>query len=197
LALTQRDNQHHTYADYCAWPDDVRYELIDGIAYALVPTPTRIHQKILGEIARQIADALEGTPCEVYIAPFDVRLPRADEADELVDTVVQPDLSIICDPAKLDDKGCRGAPDWIVEVLSPTTATHDHVRKRLTYERAGVREFWLLHPVDRMLTVYRLVEGRYGFPEIYETLGSLAAQCVPAVVVEWEGIFPTDPQSAA
>jgi Uma2 family endonuclease len=189
MGLAQRDSDRHTYADYCSWPDEVRYELIDGIAYAMGPAPTRSHQKILGDLFRQVADALDGSPCEVYIATFDVRLPRAGEADDLVDTVVQPDLTIVCDASKLDERGCRGAPDWIVEVLSPSTATHDHVRKRQVYERAGVREFWLLHPVDRMVTMYRLDGGRYGFPDIHETAGTLSVGVLADVVIDWERIF--------
>ncbi len=88
-------------------------------------------------------------------APFDVRLPKHGEPDELVDTVLQPDLALICDPAELDDRGCRGAPDWIVEILSPHTAAHDQIHKRALYERHGVHEYWLLHPTDRVLTIYQ------------------------------------------
>ena len=140
MGLPLRDAQHHTYGDYLAWPEDVRYELIDGIAYALDSPPLRLHQEVLGEIARQVCNALQLKPCRPYIAPFDVRLPRADEADRDIDTVVQPDLVVVCDRAKLDERGCRGAPDWVVEVLSPATAGHDLIVKRRLYERVGVRE---------------------------------------------------------
>ncbi len=138
MSLPQRDEQHHTYGEYLQWPDDRRYELIDGVAYAMTPAPTRRHQEVLLEIARQVANALLHHACKAFIAPFDVRLPKGDEADEQVDTVVQPDLSVVCDPDKLDERGCRGAPDWVVEVLSPATASHDHKLKRAVYERAGV-----------------------------------------------------------
>jgi len=130
MGLPKRDIEYHTYADYCSWPDDARYELIDGVAYAMGPAPVRRHQGILGEVFRQVANVLEGSPCRPYIAPFDVRLPKAGEIDDEVNTVVQPDLVVICDRAKLDDKGCRGAPDWVVEVLSPSTAGHDQILKR-------------------------------------------------------------------
>ena len=159
MSLPQRDEQHHTYGEYLLWPEDQRYELIDGVAYAMTPAPTRRHQEVLGELFRQVANALQHHPCKAFIAPFDVRLPKGDEADEQVDTVVQPDLSVICDPDKLDERGCRGAPDWVVEVLSPATASHDHKLKRAVYERAGVREYWLIHPIDRMVTIYRLENG--------------------------------------
>lgn len=188
MGLAQRDYEHHTYADYCSWPDDVRYELIDGVAYAMGPAPLRVHQKVLGEIFHQVRSALEGKPCEVYIAPFDVRLPKAEEIDNDVDTVVQPDLVVICDRAKLDDKGCRGAPDWVVEVLSPSTAGHDQILKRALYQRVGVREYWLVHPVDRIVTIYTLNAGSYGAPDMRELVGTLAVGALPEIVIDWERV---------
>jgi Uma2 family endonuclease len=185
MGLAQRDLEYHCYADYCSWPDDVRYELIDGVAYAMGPAPLRVHQKVLFEIGRQVADILEGKPCEVYLAPFDVRLPKADEADDLIDTVVQPDLSVICDPMKLDRRGCRGAPDWVVEVLSRSTARHDQMLKRRVYERAGVKELWLVHPGDRIVLIYRLDAGRYGAPDVFELKDSLPVGIMPDIVIDW------------
>lgn len=188
MGLPRRDIEYHTYADYCSWPDDVRYELIDGVAYAVGPAPVRRHQGILGEIFRQVANILEGSPCRPYIAPFDVRLPKAEEADNDVDTVVQPDLVVICDRAKLDDKGCRGAPDWVVEVLSPSTAGHDQILKRALYQRVGVREYWLVHPVDRIVTIYTLNSGSYGVPDVRELVGTLAVAVLPEIVIDWERV---------
>jgi len=185
MGLQQRDLEHHTYADYAGWPDDTRYELIDGIAYAMAPAPTRRHQELAGEIFRQIANALKGSPCRPYIAPFDVRLPHADEVDDEVDTVVQPDISVICDQSKLDDRGCRGAPDWIIEVLSPSTAGHDQIIKRALYERVGVREFWVVHPVDRVVTAYLLENGVYGKPVMQELMGTTASVILPNIVIDW------------
>ncbi|MCS6785703.1 MAG: Uma2 family endonuclease, partial [Thiobacillaceae bacterium] len=100
--------QHYTYADYCTWPEDERCELIDGVAYAMAPAPTRSHQLCVVELSRQVATALKGGPCQVFVAPFDVRLPHADEADERVDTVVQPDVLAVCDASKVDERGVRG-----------------------------------------------------------------------------------------
>ncbi len=186
MGLPRRDIEHHTYADYCSWSDDVRYELIDGVAYAMGPAPVRRHQGILLELARQVTNALAGSPCRPYIAPFDVRLPKGVEVDNDVDSVVQPDLVVICDRAKLDDKGCRGAPDWVVEVLSPSTAGHDQILKRALYQRAGVREYWLVHPVDRIVTIYTLDGGRYGVPDVRELVGTLVVGVLPEVVIDWE-----------
>lgn len=188
MGLPLRDNEHHTYADYCDWPEDVRYELIDGMAYAMGPAPSRAHQEMVGELFFQVRRALEGKRCRAFIAPFDVRLPRSAESDDRVDTVVQPDLTVVCDHAKLDERGCRGAPDWIVEVLSPRSAGHDQTVKLERYERAGVTEVWLVHPTDHVVTVFRLRDGAYGRPAIHETRGELSVGVLPGIVIDWEAI---------
>ncbi len=188
MGLPKRDEERHTYGEYRRWPEATRYELIDGLAYAMAPALSRRHQEVLLELARQVANALAGHPWRAFIAPFDVRLPRAGEADDAVDTVVQPDLSVVCDPGKLDEAGCRGAPDWVVEVLSPATAGHDHIVKREVYERAGVREYWLVHPVDRIVTIHRLQAGRFGVPEVRELTGRHAVGVLPEVEIDWEPI---------
>jgi Uma2 family endonuclease len=189
MGLPQRDTDRHTYADYCSWPEDVRYELIDGIAYLMAPAPTLDHQEIAGEIFFQLRQSLPDGPCRVFIAPVDVRLPKAGEADDDVDTVVQPDVLVVCDASKLDRRGVRGAPDFVVEVLSPATASHDHVRKRRVYERAGVPEYWLVHPVDRMVTIYRLADGEYGKPDVFELTGETAVGVAPGAAVSWEPLL--------
>ena len=186
MALATRDDRHHTYADYCAWSEDVRYELIEGHAYAMAPAPSIPHQELLLALARQIADCLEGSDCRPFVAPVDVRLPRRDEADDNIDTVVQPDLLVVCDPAKIDQRGIRGAPDWIIEIISPTTAGHDQIVKRALYEHHGVREYWLVHPTDRVLTIYRLVTGKYVIPEMQELTGTTRCDAIPAVTIEWQ-----------
>ncbi|NEX22045.1 Uma2 family endonuclease [Thiorhodococcus mannitoliphagus] len=191
-----RDPVRHTYGEYRGWPEDQRLELIEGVAYAMAPAPTRQHQRLVGELFRVVADALEGSGCEVNIAPFDVRLPDGDEADDDIVTVVQPDISVVCDPSKLDDKGCRGAPDWIIEVLSPATAGHDQVRKLLLYERHGVKEYWLVHPIDRVVTMYRLEEGAYGRPAVSELQGCSACRACPGAEVAWERVVKGLPATA-
>jgi Uma2 family endonuclease len=188
MSLPLRDSNRHTYGDYRKWPEDQRYELIDGAAYAMAPAPSRRHQRLLGELFRAISDALQNSPCEVNIAPFDVRLPNAGEADDAIDTVVQPDISVVCDPAKLDDKGCRGAPDWVVEVLSAATAGHDQVRKLALYERHGIREYWLVHPVDRVVTIYRLENDVYGRPMVHELQGRSSCSACPGVAIDWDTV---------
>jgi Uma2 family endonuclease len=188
MALARRDNSHHTYGDYLGWPEDLRYELIDGEAYLMAPAPDLEHQDIAGELYYQLRRTLEDGPCRPFVARVDVRLPKADEADEQIDTVVQPDVLVVCDASRLDRRGVRGAPDFVVEVLSPSTASHDHVRKRRVYERAGVQEYWLVHPIDRMVTIYRLVNGEYGKPAVQELKGETAVGVLPGVVIAWDAL---------
>jgi Uma2 family endonuclease len=187
MKITQRDTEHHTYGEYLMWPDDQRAELIDGICYVREPpSPTCRHQDLVLELSHQIRGALEGKPARLCLSPLDVRLPSSDEADEEIDTVVQPDLFIVCDGKRLETRGLRGAPDWLVEVLSPGTATHDLTRKLPVYERAGVREVWLVHPTDLILTVYRLEEGRYGCPTTQALKGQTSLTAVPGVTIDWD-----------
>jgi Uma2 family endonuclease len=189
MPLPKRDRVHHTYAEYLGWPDDVRYELIDGVAFLMAPAPDLAHQDIAGEVYRQLANVLQGNPCRAYMAPVDVRLPKVDQADDAIDTVLQPDVLVVCDPAKLDRRGVRGAPDLIVEVLSPSTAGHDHVLKRRVYERAGVREYWLVHPTDRIVTIYQLTDGAYGKPDVQELTGVTPVGVLPGVEIAWDALI--------
>lgn len=187
MALPRRDSLHHTYADYFSWPDDARYELIGGIAYLKEPpAPSRSHQELVGELYHQIRLALEGKCWRAYVAPFDVRLPKAGEPDDLIDTVVQPDVVIVRDLGKLDTRGMRGAPDWIAEVLSPGTTSHDQIVKIPVYERTGVPEVWLVHPIDRTLAIHRLENQRYGDPIVVELKGRTAIRAVPGVSIDWD-----------
>jgi Uma2 family endonuclease len=186
MGLARRDTEQHTYGEYLSWPDDVRYELIDGVAYLMAPAPTLDHQDIVGEVYYQLRQALEDQHCRAYVSPVDVRLPKGDEADEQIDTVVQPDVLVICDASKTDRRGVRGAPDLVVEVLSPSTAGHDQVRKLHVYERAGVREYWLVHPIDRVLTIYRLEQGHYGKPDVLELGGETPVAVLEGVVIRWD-----------
>jgi Uma2 family endonuclease len=197
MALPKADEHRFTYADYLQWPDDERWELIDGKAYAMAPAPTISHQSLVLSIAKQIDEALDGTPCRALIAPVDVLLPASNEASAQATTVVQPDILVVCDPAKLTERNVRGAPDWIIEVLSPATARHDHLTKRALYERAGVREYWLVHPVDRVITVYVLKDGHFGGPEIADMAGERAPTIFPEIVIRWQAILEKLPDDTA
>jgi Uma2 family endonuclease len=191
MAVFKLDTQHHTYADYLVWSDSYGNELVDGTAYIREPpAPARAHQLIVGEIYRQIANALGDKPWHAYVAPFDVRLPKSTEADDQVDTVLQPDILIVSDLSKLDARGMRGAPDWVAEVLSPSTASHDKLVKVPAYERAGVREVWLIDPMDRTVTIYQLKAGqlgsrKYGRPTVLELKGHTQVSAVEGVTIDW------------
>lgn len=188
MGYALRDERRYRYGEYRQWPDGERYELIDGVAYLMAPAPTTDHQTLVVELAFQVRAALEGTHCRILVSPIDVLLPRAAEADDDVKTVLQPDLLVVCDPAKIVMRGVRGAPDWVTEVLSPSSASHDQTVKLAAYERAGVREYWLVHPTDRVLTVYRLGADGYGKLAIQELAGDTAVGAVPGVTVRWEPV---------
>ncbi|MEQ1529280.1 MAG: Uma2 family endonuclease [Methylococcales bacterium] len=195
MALVLKDNTYHTYQDYLTWPDEIRYELINGEAFLMSPAPDLAHQDVAGEIYFQARQALQGKACRAFIAPVDVRLPKRNEADEQVDTVVQPDVLVVCDSNKLDKRGVRGAPDWIVEVLSPSTAGHDQIKKRQLYEQHGVREYWLIHPMDRLLTIYTLQSNEYGKPNMQTLEGETQVSVLPDVLICWDELvsrLPTD-----
>ena len=194
MGLALKDTEYHNYADYLQWIDN-NYELIDGEAYFMAPAPNIEHQDVAGEIFRQIANALVGKKCRVFMAPVDVRLPKNNEADEQIDTVVQPDVLVVCDNNKLDRRGVRGAPDWVLEVLSPATASHDQIKKRDLYERHGVREYWLVHPTDRILTIYRLQGKEFAKPEIIELSGETAISVLDNIVIQWDDLLTRLPQA--
>ena len=154
----------HTYGDYLTWTDEDRWEIIEGVSYGMAPAPTTFHQRISGKLFNMIYNYLEGQRCEVFAAPFDVRLGVPEISDENWETVVQPDISVICDKNKIDERGCKGPPDWIIEIISPSTASRDHIQKRRLYEKHGVKEYWIVDPSYRMVHVYRMdKEGSYSF----------------------------------
>ena len=192
LASQPDAQKQYTYQDYLRWPDEVRYELLDGKAL-MMAAPGVLHQRIVRELVTQLTLAFRGKSCEVFPAPFDVCLSAADAADDQIDNVVQPDISIICDAGKLDDRGCKGAPDWIIEVLSPSTASRDLIHKLRQYERHGVREYWVVHPTDRVVMMWQLQTDdskHYGNVLIEETRGTRASALFPGLLLEWDTLFP-------
>ena len=150
----------YTFADVLTWEESERIEIIGGEAVMMAP-PARSHQKVCGEIFRQLANYLEGKRCEVYHAPFGVRLFEQDgDSPEDVDTMVEPDIVVVCDKSKLDQYGCKGAPDMVVEILSPSTRRHDRLVKLGLYQRAGVREYWIVSPEEKTVQVLLLEDGK-------------------------------------
>ena len=151
------EDKRYTYTDYESWDDENRYELIDGIAY-MMSAPTLEHQSILGELYLQLATWLKGKSCKVFLSPCDVCLTGLGDED---DTVVQPDILIVCDESKLDKKRCNGAPDMVIEILSPSTSKHDLFIKLEKYQNAGVREYWIVDPDAKSVHVHLPENGRY------------------------------------
>ena len=163
------EKARYTFADVLSWAEDERIEIINGEAF-MMATPSRIHQKISFELGRQLGNFLEGKPCEIYPAPFSVRLfEQAKDSPENVSTVVEPDISVICNREKLDKYGCRGAPDLIIEILSPSTRRHDRLVKLNLYQKAGVREYWIVDPENKSVLVF--LSDANGFFHIYEDYG--------------------------
>jgi len=146
----------YTYADYLTFSDEERLEIIDGVVYDMSPAPVRKHQEIVTNLLRITANYLVNKSCKIYSAPFDVVFRDKNQKDYEIKNVVQPDLSIICDKDKLNDKGCFGAPDWIIEILSPSTSSKDFHEKYDLYEKFGVKEYWIVSCSDQTILVYTL-----------------------------------------
>ena len=161
-------SKSYTYADYLTWQFDEYVELIKGKVYRMSPAPMRRHQYVSGKIFNLFTNFLDGKPCQVYSAPFDVRFVMSDYNNESITTVVQPDVCVVCDSNKLDDYGCIGAPDLIVEIISKGSAKKDLDDKFHLYEYFGVKEYWVVFPTDKFVSVYELYDGLYKLRADYE-----------------------------
>lgn len=172
-----------TFAHYMRWPEHERWELIDGEARAMAP-PNWAHQSVVSELGAQLRNALVGKPCQARVAPVGVRLPKQNEADAETRTVFEPDILVVCDASKIDAKGVRGAPDVIIEVLSPSTAGFDQVEKRHAYDSAGVRELWLIDVAGGVLTIYRHNGLQFDPPEIVRATGIVPLQALEGLPLD-------------
>ena len=176
--------ERYAYADYAKWDDGDRYELIDGVAY-LMSAPTVAHQRLIGRFFRQLAAFLDGKKCEVLIAPLDVCLNAMGDDDG---TVVQPDLLVVCDQSKLDEKRCNGAPDMIIEIISPSASRQDRIKKLNKYMQAGVREYWIADPDDKAVAAHILEDGKYVI-NAYDETGSIASNVLEGCVISLQSVF--------
>lgn len=179
----------YSYADYLTWPEDERWELINGVPYNMTPAPTPKHQEILGEIFRLLANWLKGKKCKAYMAPFDVRLVESETIDSMIDKVVQPDITVVCDPQKIDGRGCLGIPDMIIEILSPSTFKKDLGIKLALYESSGVQEYWVVHPMDETVLVFQIQNGQYGKPTVYSAPDMIPVGLFQGFVIPLESVF--------
>lgn len=186
-------NDRYTWVDYQTWPDGERWELIDGVAYDMSPAPSIQHQAVAGRIFSRLERQLSGQRCTPLIAPTDVRLSDTD--------VVQPDILVVCDSAKITLSHIEGAPDLVVEVLSPSTASKDLREKKRLYQQAGVREYLVVDPLELYVQRFLLsVEGRYGEPDILgprEVLSLTVLEGVEIALWEVFGVEPPESREAA
>ena len=182
-------NRKYTYKDYLKWDDDIRCELIDGYPY-MMSAPTIRHQRISRKLLVQLDTFLQGKTCEVFHAPFDVRLYAgvSDLADDAVDTVVQPDLVVICDDTRLDKTGCKGAPDMAIEILSPSSTDKDKMIKYWKYLKAGVREYWIVDPDNNRLMVHLLDED-YQVIHTYSSEERAPVNILPGCTIDLQDVF--------
>lgn len=163
MNMNQPPARKVSYKEYLTWLDEPRYEIINGIPI-MHAAPSRQHQQIITRLVGELYAIFKGENCEVYKAPFDVRLSAAEDDQEY--QVVQPDISIVCDQTKLDDKGCKGAPDLIIEVLSPSSWQKDRIEKMNLYQKHGVKEYLLLYPNEKIMEQYILEQNKYQKPII-------------------------------
>lgn len=184
----------YSYADYRTWQFTELVELVRGKIMRRMSAPTDRHQAVVGELHLIFGNYLRRQACQVRIAPYDVRLPRrGTTADQTIYTVVQPDICIICDPGKIEPRGCLGAPDLIAEVLSPGTSSRDWKDKFDLYEEAGVGEYWIVGPSDQDISVFVLDDAsRYRLLGEYAGPGPVACATLPGLGLDWSDIF-TEP----
>lgn len=184
------ENRRYTFADVLTWDEDDRIEIINGEPFMMAP-PSRVHQEIVAELTRQLGNYLGGKRCKVYPAPFGVRLFEKDgETPDDVDTMVEPDLSVICDRSKLDDHGCKGAPDLVIEILSPSTRRRDRLVKLDLYQRAGVREYWVVDPDTQSVMVFTPDSGFLKIREDYGREDVARVNVLEGCFIDLSKVFP-------
>jgi Uma2 family endonuclease len=184
-ALDYGEEANYTYADWLEFNEGVRTELIDGTVYLMAP-PATVHQDIHRELFGRLFAFLKGKPCKVYSAPFGVRLfPKDDLSD---DTVVEPDIVVVCDASKMDTQGCKGAPDLIIEILSPSNIRHDRIVKFQKYLAAGVREYWIVDPDNKGVEAHVLQDGGYR-TMVYDETAEAPVGVLPGCVIKLAEVF--------
>jgi Uma2 family endonuclease len=184
--------KQYTYADYLTWRLNERVELIKGWLHKMSPAPRRIHQEVEGNIYFKFRSHFPYGHCRIYQSPFDVRLKWKKEHSDEINTVIQPDICVICDPSKLDDAGCLGAPDLIVEVLSESTAKKDYNEKFNLYEENGVKEYWIADPANKSIEIFSLIDGKYeslGLFSEKEGVTEVAGSLFPEMKIPLKMIF--------
>lgn len=180
----------YTYADYLTWEMDEMVELIRGKVYKwAAAAPTMSHQKVSIRLGSAFLIFLKGKSCQVFQAPFDVRLPLKSNKNQDITTVLQPDLCVVCDECKLSESGCLGAPDLVVEILSPGNNKKELKLKYEVYQESGVKEYWVIHPNEQTLLIYTLVDGKYNSSGFYVSGDTVGSACIEGFQLNLEDIF--------
>ena len=179
----------YTYADYLKWTFDERLELIKGKIFKMSPALGSVHQLISGAIFAELYNYLKGKPCKVFHAPFDVRFNKRSIDNKDIQTVLQPDISVVCTPLKIDEKGCLGAPDIVVEILSPGNNKKELQNKYEVYEENGVLEYWIIHPSEKTFLKYYLVENRYLASRLLTIGDEVTTPILPGFALNLDDLF--------
>lgn len=182
--LKKKSEKKYTWNDYLTWPDEERWEVIDGVAYDMSPSPTPRHQIITGNFYRILGNKLEGKQCRPFIAPLDIYLDDYN--------FVQPDVLVICDEKKIKDR-IYGAPDLVIEVLSQPTSLKDKREKRALYERFGVKEYVIVYPEDMFIERYSLHKGRFKEPDIFGSNEVLNLSSLEGIEIRLWEVFEVEP----
>lgn len=182
-------DKKYTYADYLTWPEDERWEILDGVPY-MQSAPTWQHQSVSRELMLQFGEYLRKKPCQVFAAPFDLRLPESEEKDEDITNVIQPDIVVICDNEGLKGTGYCGTPTLLIEITSPSTSKMDRLYKFNKYEKAGVKEYWIVEPEVKIVSVFVLQDNsRYGRPDVYSEENEIKVSVFPDLAIDLKPVF--------
>ncbi len=180
----------YSYANYLNWLFEDRVELIKGKIFKMSPAPSRMHQEISRNIFLKVGVFLQDQLCKVYSAPFDVRFPKESKADRDVYTVLQPDICVVCDISKLDDRGCIGAPDLVVEILSPGNTKVELLHKYQVYQEFGVKEYWVVSQSDQSILIYTLNEhGKFQPSKIFTLSEKITSTVLPGFELALDDVF--------
>ncbi len=184
------ESRTYSYAHYLNWLFEERVELIKGKIFKMSPAPSRFHQEVFGTIFMALGNFLKNKPCKVYGAPFDVRFPKESKADKDVFTVLQPDICVVCDLTKLDARGCIGAPDLVVEVLSPGNNKKELLHKYKIYQEFGVKEYWVVSQSDQTILIYTLDDiGRFQPSKLFTLSEQITSSVLPGFVLNLDDVF--------